>query len=101
MDAMALLQAFMEVAHMNIEIVLAIEPQHMLYHRQRHASWAGLPGAAVEEPIVALPLISVFPAAHGTRRNPQDRSRLNPVELSLNGLPNHLLHLHRSLRRGP
>src|SRR5262245_46013317 len=33
-DAMNLLQAFMEAAHVNIAVGLAVEPQYLLHHHQ-------------------------------------------------------------------
>jgi hypothetical protein len=57
---MGLLEAFMNMAHVNLERTLAVGRQPVPHRRQRSASGTG---AAVNEPDIAPPCIPWLPAA--------------------------------------
>src|SRR5215208_5147559 len=63
-EAVLARQLLVEVADVEVEVLLPIEPQDFIEHRRGHAPRARLAASAVEEGVEAEPLILLLPAPH-------------------------------------
>ena len=52
----------MEIPHIEVKVLLSLEARHLLHDHPQHAPRAG--SAAVNEPIVALALVALFPETY-------------------------------------
>src|SRR5579864_263918 len=58
------LQLLVKMANVQIEILLSIESQNLLYDRQRNAFRRGLAATTIEQPVVAKLLVTLPHAPH-------------------------------------
>src|SRR5437667_10061663 len=100
LDLMLVLQLLLEMPHVQIEIPIAVEPQHLLHSRHRHPFRRGLALPPVEQTIIAKRLVTLSPAPHLPITNADDLGRLPPRNLLRHGPQNHFLDFHRPLHRG-
>jgi hypothetical protein len=59
-----------------------------------------LAAAAVEESVVTVLLVALFPAAHRATGDAENLGSLPPLQLSAHRIEDHLLHFHRLLVGG-
>src|SRR5271169_2773301 len=95
-----LLQLLVKVPHVQIEILLPIQPQHFLHHRQRYFLGRRFPTPPVKQSPEPELFIPFMPAPHLPVADPDDLGRLPPRDLLRHGPQNHFLHFHRPLHRG-
>src|SRR6202043_350233 len=95
-----LLQLFVKVPHVQVEILLPIQSQNFLHHRHRHPLGRRLPPPPVKQPSETELFITLSPAPHLPVADPYDLGRLPPRDLLRHGPQNHFLYLHRPLHCG-
>ena len=100
-DLMLARQLLVKMPHVQIEILLPIQPQHLLHHRHRHPLRRRLAAPPVEQPVKAELFVALAPAPHVPVADADDLGRLIPRDLLRHGPQNHFLYLHRPLHRGP
>src|ERR1017187_8552952 len=100
LDLVFLLQLLVKVPHVQIEILLPIQPQHFLHHRQWHLLGRRFPSPPVKQPPEPELFIPFMPAPHLPVADPDDLGRLPPRDLLRQRPQNQFLYLHRPLHRG-
>src|ERR1700722_19709158 len=101
LDAVLGLQLLVEVLHVQIEILLPVECEHLLHRRHRNPPMRRLAPSPVQQPVVPLFLIALPPPPHVPVTDPQDLRRLKPGNLLRHCLQHYILYFHRPLHRGP
>src|ERR1700722_17708265 len=101
LDAVLGLQLLVEVLHVQIEILLPVECEHLLHRRHRNPPMRRLAPSPVQQPVVPLFLIAFPPPPHVPVTDPQDLRRLKPGNLLRHCLQHYILYFHRPLHRGP
>src|SRR5437762_8442972 len=86
--------------HVQIEILLPVQRQHLLHRRQRHPPSRRLPPPPVEQPVVSLFDVALPPPPHVPVADPKDLRRLPPGDLLRHRLQHHVLYFHCPLHRG-
>ncbi len=71
LEALLLAQLLVKMAHVEVGVLLLVEPQDLFHRGERHALRAGLTSPPVEQPVVAVLLVAPPPAPHAAHRNPQ------------------------------
>src|SRR5580765_8222159 len=99
-DPMVALGELMKVGRIKPGVLLLVEARDARDLRHGGAAGRGLVPPAIPEPVIAALLIPQPPAAQGAGPPAQDILRLQPGQLSTDGLHQHFLHLHRSLHDG-
>src|SRR6266496_1818124 len=87
--------------HVQIEILLPVQPEHLLHRRHRHPPARRLPAPPVKQPVVTLFDVAFPPPPHVPVADPKDLRRLPPGDLLRHRLQHHVLYFHRPLHRGP
>src|SRR5438128_12540590 len=100
LDLVLVLQLLVEMPHVQIEIPIAIEPQHLLHQRHRHPFRRGLALPPVEQTVIAKLLVTLSPAPHLPITDADDLGRLPPRDPFRHGSQNHFLYFHRPFHRG-
>src|SRR3989475_2779134 len=100
LDLVLVLQLLLEMPHVQIEIPIAVEPQHLLHPRHRHPFGRGLALPPVEQTVIAKLLVTLSPAPHLPITDADDLGRLPPRDPFRHGSQNHFLYFHRPLHRG-
>jgi len=100
LDPVLLHQLLVKMAHVQIEILLPIQPQHLLHLGQRHPPTTRPAPPPVHQPVIAVRFVSLPPAAHRPVADADDLRRLPPADLLRHGPQNHFLYLHRPLHGG-
>src|SRR5712671_4347242 len=88
------------MAHVQIEISIAVESEHLLHHSHRHPFRRGLPLPSIKQSVVPALFVALSPAPHRTIAYADDLGRLPPRNLLRQGPQNHFLHFHRPLHCG-
>jgi len=91
LDALLLAQLFMEMAHVEVEILLLIQGEHLFHRLQRHAVIAALAAPLIKQPVVAVVLVGLPFALHIAHAHARDLGRLDPGQLLGQGFQNHVL----------
>src|SRR5207237_741530 len=99
LDLVLVLQLLLEMPHVQIEIPIAVEPQHLLHPRHRHPFGRGLALPPVEQTVIAKLLVTLSPAPHLPITDADDLGRLPPRDPFRHGSQNHFLYFHRLLHR--
>src|SRR5713101_4357234 len=86
--------------HVQIEILLPVEREHLLHRRHRHPPSRRLPAPPVEQPVVTLFDVALSPTPHVPVADPKDLRRLPPGDLLRHRLQYHVLYFHCPLHRG-
>src|SRR5438552_8281128 len=86
--------------HVQIEILLPVQRQHLLHRRHRHPPSRRLPAPPVEQPVVTLFDVALSPAPHVPVADPKDLRCLPPGDLLCHRLQHHVLYFHCPLHRG-
>src|SRR5260370_26320358 len=94
------LQLLVKVPHVQIEILLPIQPQHFLHHRHRHFFGRRFSPPPIKQPPEPELFVALPPAPHLPVADPDYLCCLPPRHLLPHGPQNHFLYLHRPLRRG-
>ena len=97
MQPVLLTQLLVKVLHVEVEVLLPVQPQHLLQIRYRHALRTRPPLAVVPQAAVAVLLILLPPAPHRAVGHADDLGRFPPLQLAGHRLQNHFLNLHRPL----
>ena len=63
-DPVLVAELLVKMPHVQVEIPLAIKPQHLLHLGQRHPPAARRPPPPVEQPVVAMLFVALPPPAH-------------------------------------
>src|SRR5450759_3235814 len=100
LDLVLLLQLLVKVPHVQIEILLPIQPQDFLHHRQRHFLGRRFPPPSVTQTPEPELFIAFMPAPHLSVADADDLGRLPPRDLLRQGPQNNFLYFHRPLHRG-
>src|SRR6266853_5502521 len=100
LDLVFALQLLVKMAHVQIEIPIAVESEHLLHHSYRHPFRRGFALPPVEQTVVAKLLIALAPAPHRTIANADDLGGLPPRDPFRHGSQNHFLYFHRPLHCG-
>ncbi len=100
LDVMMLTQLVAEVGDVEAGVLFPVQAQDLLDSRQRDFAGAVAGVTAIEQVIVIVSLVTVFPAAHGAAGEAENLGGLPPRHLSANGFYESLLELslHAPLR---
>jgi len=98
LDAFGFPQLFMEVPHVEVRILVAVQSQHALGGRHRDSMNAALTPALIEQPVVAVVLVGLSLALHVAHAHPGDLGCLNPRQLLRHRFQNYVLKFHHPLR---
>ena len=90
-------QLLVKMPHVEVRVLFAIELQHVFYRRHGNPFRTGLTLAAVVQTVIAVLLVPLAPAPHGSIRHSDDLGRLPPLQAARHGFQNHFLHLHHPL----
>src|SRR6516165_5886422 len=74
-------QLLVKMPHVEIRVLLLIQPQDLFHGCQRYPLRAGLPLAMVEQPVIAELFVALFPASHLTITDADDLGCLLPGDL--------------------
>lgn len=85
-DIVVFLEFFVEVGGVEALVMLPVELEDGLDFGERRLFWAWRSHAAVKDAVVTKFLITGFPAFHGSVRDSDDVSRLNPEDFFGSGL---------------
>ena len=99
-DIMLVLKLFVKMPDVQVVVLLAIQPQHLLHRGHRDPLWARLPLAPVCQAGVAELLHPHPPPAHRSVAHPDDFGRRQPGDLFRHRLQQHVLNLHHPLHLG-
>src|ERR1700741_544351 len=94
---MMLGQILGQVLHVQIEILLPVESQHLFHRFHRHALRARTPQTAVKQTVVAELAITLIPAPHLPGADTDDFRRLAQGNLLGHRSQNRFLNLHGPL----
>ena len=95
---MVLDQLLVKMPHVEVEVLLAIQLQHLLDRLHRHPLWARPLFATVEQTVVPKLLVALAPAPQAAIAYPDDLGRLPPFQAARHRLQNHFLNLHGPFR---
>jgi len=95
---MLLPQLFVKVLHVEIEILLPVQLQHLLQLLHRHSSRAGAPFAVLPQPAITVLLVLCPPAPYGPIRHAYNLGCFPPLQFAGHRLQDHFLNLHHPLR---
>src|ERR1700747_324074 len=87
--------------HAEIKILLPVQSQHALHHRQRYPPRRRLPGTPIVQTVVAIGTVPEIQPPQLPPTHPQNLGRFKPMNLLADSSQNHFLYLHRPLHRGP
>ena len=93
-------QLLVKVAHVQVEILLPVQLQHLLHFRQRHPLGRRLAPPPVIQTANPELLVALPPAPHLPVADANDFCRLPPGNRSGNRSQNHFFYFHRPLHRG-
>jgi hypothetical protein len=65
-------QLLVKLPHVQIEILLPIQAEHLLNHRERHPLGTGLPQSPIQQPVIAIILVAPVPPPHLSVDDPDD-----------------------------
>ena len=88
-DAVLLGQLLVKMAHVEIEILLPVELQHLLGRLQRNSFRARPPFPPVVQPVVAVFLVAFPPPPHGPVGDADNLGRLPPLQTPGHRFQNH------------
>ena len=77
-DPVLRLLLLVKMLHVQIEILLPVEREHLLHRGHRNPPMRGLAAAPVKEPVIARLFVALPPAPHVPVADPQDLRRLPP-----------------------
>src|SRR3974390_2858731 len=100
-DAVLLAQLLVKMPHVEIEVLLPIQPQHPLHRFHWHPLLARPAAPPVQYPVEAELLIAFSPAPQMPVGNAENLGRLIPRDLARHRPQHDFLHFHRPLHRGP
>src|SRR5215831_10778486 len=101
LDPMLGLQLLMKVLHVQIEILLPVQREHLLHRRHRHPTTRRLAPSPVQQPVVPLFHVALPPPPHMPVADAQYLRCLPPGNLLGHRLQHHVLYFHCPLHRGP
>src|SRR5712664_1312792 len=84
-DAVLLAELFVKVPYAEIEILLAVQAQHLLDHRPRHALRAGPTLATVVQPVKTKPAVALIEPPQVARTDARYMRRLPESDLLAEG----------------
>src|SRR5712672_3116849 len=91
MDAMLFAELLMKVPHVQIEVGVPVQTQHLLHLGHRHPPVAGLAFTPVHQPRIAVGLQPFPPSPHGPIGHPDDLGCFPPGDLLCHCLQQHVL----------
>src|SRR6266545_355831 len=91
-------ELLVKVLHVEIEILVAVEPQHMLDDLDRNSLGTRSLGTPIKESVVVVLPESPPPSPHAPRRHAQNLGHLEPFDLTAHRPKDHFLNFHRPLR---
>src|SRR5712671_5872781 len=95
-----LAELLVKMTHVQIVIALPVQPQNLLYHRQRNPFGRRLSPPPVEQPVIAELFVTFPPAPHVPVADADDLCCLPPRDLLRHGPQDYFLYFHRPLHRG-
>ena len=95
------LLVLVEVPHVQVEVPLAIEPQHLLDLGQRYPPAPRRAPPPVEQTVVTMLLVALSPAPHRPVADADNLRCLPPAELLRHCPEYHFLYLRRPLHGAP
>ena len=101
LDPMLRAQLLMEMAHIQVEVPLPVQPEHLFRLCQRHPLLARTTPPPIHQPVITVLLVPLPPAPHLPVADPDDLRCLPPADLPRHRPQNHFLHFHRPLHCGP
>src|SRR4051812_2052604 len=97
LNAVFLLQLFVEMPYLQVVVPLAVQAHHLLAQFQRHSLGTHHPFAPVSQPVIPVLFQTLPPAPHAACADPDDLRRLPPADLFRHGSQQHFLHLHQPI----
>src|SRR6266853_6634363 len=88
------------MAHVQIEISIAVESEHLLHHSHRQPFRRRLPLPSIKQSVVPALFVALSPAPHLSIANADDLGGLPPRDPFRHGSQNHFLYFHRPLHCG-
>src|SRR6478672_3236033 len=90
----------MKVLHVEVEVLLPVQLQHLLHRLHRHSLRARAAFAVVPQTAIAVFVQPFAPTSHGTVCHAHNLGSFPPLQLPGRRLQNHFLCLHHPLHFG-
>src|SRR6476469_4242812 len=90
----------MKVLHVEVEVLLPVQLQHLLHRLHRHSLRARAAFAVVPQTAIAVFVQPFSPTSHGTVCHAHNLGSFPPLQLPGRRLQNHFLCLHHPLHFG-
>src|ERR1044072_5601527 len=78
-DAVVRAQLVAKMRHVEALVLILVQAQDLLHRGQGHFARTGSAATTVEQPVVALLLVTLFPAAHAAAGDAENLGSLPPL----------------------